>query len=59
VIIEKASLILTFELETGRVIVVDQVTRDLLFQADTVEEPAEIDDDLPDIMWVGRLTEGQ
>ena len=26
---------------------------------DTEEEPAEIDDDLPEIMWVGRLTEGQ
>lgn len=28
-------------------------------QADTEEEPAEIDDDLPDIIWVGQLTEGQ
>ncbi len=29
------------------------------FQADTEEEPAEIPDDLPDIIWVGRLAEGQ
>ena len=28
-------------------------------QADTEEEPVEIHDDLPDIIWVGQLTEGQ
>ena len=79
-IIEKAGLILTLQLETGRVIVVDQVTGDLLFETDffddedavvideedgtvtifdpdTEEEPAEIDDDLPDIMWGRRVAE--
>ncbi len=37
-IIEKAGLILTFELETGRVIVVDQVTGDLLFETDFFDD---------------------
>ena len=38
VIIERAGLILTLQLETGRVIVVDQVTGDLLFETDLFDD---------------------
>ncbi|MCZ6456052.1 MAG: hypothetical protein O6650_02255 [Actinobacteria bacterium] len=37
-IIERAGLILTLQLETGRVIVVDQVTGDLLFETDFFDD---------------------